>query len=660
MNLLNKIVQLSALVGITVLTITACGGKDTPIDKAVVGETTSIKHPTFSWKKVQASNLYKPTGTIQDTTPTFEWTAIAGVNTYQIGHEDVYNEQSWRAYTVTAEQAGCNAATSCSFTPSDIQLAVGDFKAWWVRGKKNSGWEQWSSTHVFKIAGKTSTPKLTLKPVFPAGQITTNTPTFKWVPNTGASHYQIGYEIIDGSGWHRISLDADNLNCESGQCEYTIGDNLQSGVNMTWWVRSKINGHYGSFGEGLHFTIEKSHNNFRELIPEDSNTALGGETDIVYIADIREEDGGKNRAIRIDAQNMEAEIFDIKKGSNPHSIDRAGDSNKFYVRTQSSTSISVINFETGSEKTVDLGDLFPRTAGATNLKYGIQLISSHNKPVISIIDVKTDKIIGRVGDETVTAPNMANGHPVWFDNDHFGLVDRVNNDIRVYKVRMRNGKRTFGKTDVLRFKSSAHIAHTMVKVSPNKFFVMGEGDVDNDIRPFISKIEFNDSNGTLQILDSTTLKQSDKRVKGVDPVLHHGGISPNGEHFYATNLDGKTYIIDRESMEIEKVIETGLGAGHVQFSEAENVAIITSHFATYVTIIDLDTLEVKAEIEISNTQFDEDNRKLMQLHNPLVSKDGRYFFTAASQDGDFVKIDLRKLKVDSKLHVGGILDQTSS
>ena len=401
----------------------------------------------------------------------------------------------------------------------------------------------------------------------------------------------------------------------------------------------------------------------RDLIPEDSNVAFARENDILYLTDVRTEDGGKNRAIRVDTKDMTFKAITLQ-GSNPHSIDRAGSSDKFYLRTQNSNTISVVNFKNNSEKLVHIGRYFARTAGATNLKYNIQLISMHNAPVISIIDIKTDKILATVGDSSASAPNMANGHPLWFDEDHFGLIDRVNKTVTIFEVTQNGTKLSFTETDSLRFNSPVHIIHKTANITSikdlNTFYIMGEGDVSKGLSPFVANVIFRPKNGTFYIDHQTSLSASHRVVKGVNPVLHHGGTSPDGKYFFASVLDGKTYILNTESMKVVKTLKTGLGAGHVNFSKEENVAIVTNHFADNVTIIDLTTLKIKAQIVISKSKFHENDRHLLQLHNPIVSKDGRYFLTAASHDGDVVKIDLRALKIDSKLHVGGLLEQTSS
>jgi WD40 repeat protein len=212
--------------------------------------------------------------------------------------------------------------------------------------------------------------------------------------------------------------------------------------------------------------------------------------------------------------------------------------------------------------------------------------------------------------------------------------------------------------------SAAHIIHKTAQINSQEdletFYVMGEGDSNKNLPPFVAKIHFDALLGTISLIKQTELAKSNQRIHGVNPIAHHGGTTPDGKYFFATILDGKTYILNTTTMNLIKVIQTGLGAAHVNFSKEENVAVITSHFEDYITLIDLTTLEVKSKITISKTKLDQEHPALLQLHNPIISQDGRYFLTAASHDGDIVKVDLRNLEIDSKLHVGGILDQTSS
>ena len=89
------------------------------------------------------------------------------------------------------------------------------------------------------------------------------------------------------------------------------------------------------------------------IIPIDTNIAYGDENGSLYYADPRPEENGLNRALRIDYRNMRFEELTCN-GTNPHSIDRAGTTDKFYMRTQNSYSFDVVNFKTQTVKRIDM------------------------------------------------------------------------------------------------------------------------------------------------------------------------------------------------------------------------------------------------------------------------------------------------------------------
>ena len=80
----------------------------------------------------------------------------------------------------------------------------------------------------------------------------------------------------------------------------------------------------------------------------------------------------------------------------------------------------------------------PRSC-AFNEYNGLQLISGKNKPMTSLIDVKTDAIVVVVARKTLVSPldfgglNVT-GHPVWLSRDTFALLDREVRKIILYRV----------------------------------------------------------------------------------------------------------------------------------------------------------------------------------------------------------------------------------
>jgi len=72
------------------------------------------------------------------------------------------------------------------------------------------------------------------------------------------------------------------------------------------------------------------------------------------------------------------------------------------------------------------------------------------------------------------------------------------------------------------------------------------------------------------------------------------------------------------------------------------------------------TLSIKKILTISHHRFDPSNKHLLQPHFSHISENGKYFYTFATQDGDFHKIDLDTLEIVDTLHTGGAPEQAHS
>lgn len=410
------------------------------------------------------------------------------------------------------------------------------------------------------------------------------------------------------------------------------------------------------------------------ITPLDSNIELGNESGILYYADPRVEENGLNRALRLDYNDWSFEGISVQ-GINPHSIDRAGATDKFYMRTQNSYSFDVVNFKEGSVKTVSLGDHKPRAIGAHNQKYNIQLLSGKNMPVVSVIDVATDTVIETVGDrnnydKTLLTSNAgsgsATGHALWLDEDHFGLIDRVNLEIVVYKVtKDTDGNLSFNVTSKV-LNDTAY--HTVEKVQNpvNKkdyvtFYGMAEGDLTKNVPPGVHELRFDPRKGVLKKTRTAEFNESNEIVENIKPTTHHANISPDGKYIVVPSLEGRVYFVNRKKMKVQKIVQAKLGAAHVEFSDAEGVAVVTNHFDNFLTIIDMETLEVKKQLQIGfDHDYDKDDKHLLQPHFSYIGPEGRYFYTFATQDGKFIKVDLRTLEIINVLETGGAPEQAHS
>jgi DNA-binding beta-propeller fold protein YncE len=429
----------------------------------------------------------------------------------------------------------------------------------------------------------------------------------------------------------------------------------------------------------------------REIeLPIDTNIAYAykvepnGEKYVLYYADPKIAENGLNRIIRIDYRNWDYRAI-VCNGINPHSVDRAGWSNRFYVRTQDSYSFDIVDFDTDSVQTIDMNhthaadgtELYhkPRAIGAYNDKYKIQLLSVKNRPAVDVIDVtsrsdRPDEVILTVlGDNNSTVTSgSATGHALWFDEDHCGVIDRVNKYVWLYRVERdeTTGKLTFTLTQKFDLHYSIHALERVENAKNEKdtllFYATYEGDATADpaIPPAVQEIRFDPFEEKLSYTRRVDFPESVHIIDGVKPITHHLGISPDGKYLIAPDFDGSVYIVDRDTFKVVKKLPAGLGAAHVNFSELYDVAIVTSHFDDYVTIIDMKTLSVKKDIKITDHEFDPEHPHLLQPHFSYVDPNGRYFYTFSTQDGDFLKIDLKTNEVVDRLHTGGAPEQAHS
>ena len=104
-------------------------------------------------------------------------------------------------------------------------------------------------------------------------------------------------------------------------------------------------------------------------------------------------------------------------------------------------------------------------------------------------------------------------------------------------------------------------------------------------------------------------------------------------------------------MDIEAMVEAGTGAGHTTFLPMRNQAIITNHNSTFVTVIDTDTHQFIQNVDVADSASPDYKS---QAHTSGVSLDMKYFYSAASHDGVFYRIDLDSWEV-SKTYIGGNL-----
>lgn len=349
-------------------------------------------------------------------------------------------------------------------------------------------------------------------------------------------------------------------------------------------------------------------------------------------------DNDNDQVYKIDIPSMTIlSVTDTE--ASPYPIDLAGN-NRIYVSTRDDSSVGIINICTFEEEIRLALNHQPRSSTYNADKKRI-LVSGKNKPQTTLIKTRNSQIKLLVGSETYTQPNdfggsNATGHPFWVSNNRFLQLDRTTKQLQLYK---KNG----ALLDVLPMPTAMH--HIIRNGSD--FYAVLEGSPANGIRPGLLRFEITGKN-----LNQTGLVYLTNPLGNTpDPWLmggHHASFHPDGDLIYMGSNEGNLYVINRNSMAVITVTPAGKGAGHTTFAVEQNMALITNHNDTFVSVIDTNTHQNIANIPVSGPA---PGGRKTQGHTVNVSPDGNYFYGSASHDGNIFEINLNQLSLTRTLPI---------
>ena len=369
-----------------------------------------------------------------------------------------------------------------------------------------------------------------------------------------------------------------------------------------------------------------------------------------------------NRILEIDVQKMSVRNEIPTVGETPYTIGRAGNEDRLYAITRGSESFDVIDMNSMEIiKTVPMQHS-PRSC-AFNEYNGLQLISGKNKPMTSLIDVKNDEIVAVVGRDTLVNPldfggSNATGHPVWLSRDTFALLDREVRKIILYKVEGSTGNWNAIEVGSLPTPTAPH--HFVGKgadamdnsirigdIETDTFYVVTEGASDaapgGSVAPQLLKVKYTE--GSLTLIGSAALEHTLD-----EEGAHHATFAPDGIHIYMGSSEGIMSIIHTEDMMVVRRINAGLGCGHTTFVPQRNLAIVTNHHDTFITVIDTVTQEKIIDITVSGASI---NGTILQSHTSFTDLSGNFFYAFAADNGKFYEVDLNSMEVSRTLQTGG-------
>ncbi|MDK2596567.1 YncE family protein [Pseudoalteromonas obscura] len=365
-------------------------------------------------------------------------------------------------------------------------------------------------------------------------------------------------------------------------------------------------------------------------------------------------DKDNNQVLTFEPQSMKIKEVINSIGDSPYPIDKAGDG-QVYVTTRNTQSLDVI-----SSQTLEIGGVIPLNHFPRSVTYNkskkLAAVSGTKKAVTSIIDTKTNEVIATVGNETPLTVNdfgggLATGHPFWVSEKQFLILDRARRTLELYEVGVEQGSHVISHKYTLATPTSVHHIMSTPNAtgwSKNVFYAVLEGSPKNGVAPGIMAFELSDNK-----LYQKQIKHMPATATNVGTMgAHHASFHPDGVHIYLGSNEGKTFVINSVSMEVVSTIETGKGNGHTTMIPGRMLAVSTNHTDTFMTVIDLITHKKVTDIEVSPPASSK-SRKTQSHTSSFDPKNDRYFYTAASDDGRILEIDLDTFTISREIEMSG-------
>jgi len=373
----------------------------------------------------------------------------------------------------------------------------------------------------------------------------------------------------------------------------------------------------------------------------------------------------------IDVKRMQlVDKVQLKKGSTPYPVDRAGYLDKVYAITRNAPSMDIIDADT-LEKLGKIGlEHTPRSGEAFNSRLGLALIAGADIPITSVIDVMNDTVVEvTLEDKSKDADPIvdygggnASGHPAWLTKDRFVVIDRARRLIQLWGIEKDHDTGLWELTHLNTVDTPTSVHHILSrntsmlpKHEKRVFYALAEGkNTEETIYPSILKLRLT-AFDQLVFEDQIDLVGDDPTVMGA----HHADFHPDGQHIYIGSAEGNLFVIDSISNKTISIIETGSGTGHTRFIPALNMAIVTNHKDTFVTVINTKDHSKIKNITIIDKDLPKVEGEILQSHTNYVSPDNKFYYAFASAYGVFFEINLQNLKVMRSLNTGGVPVQGS-
>jgi DNA-binding beta-propeller fold protein YncE len=350
-------------------------------------------------------------------------------------------------------------------------------------------------------------------------------------------------------------------------------------------------------------------------------------------------DWDSNRVFIIDVDNMLWLKTVENTGDGPYGVDQQ-DGSTAYALTRKTESVTVIE----NYFIENIGKIYlahkPRSTDY-NGHTGLSLVSGADKVMSSIIDVSRDTVVNVFGSDQPASPHdfggsLATGHPLWVGDDRFLMLNRAERKIELWT---RYGR-------LLSFMSTPTSVHHIFQAPPphrrGTFYAVVEGNQLEKLSPSILRFKIYQERWMYPTGEAILSDFAPDILNPAEMGSHHADFHPDGVHIYVGSAEGHVFVINKYSMKVVAMIETGLGSGHTTFVPSRNLAFVTNHNDTFMTVIDTTNHSWLAQIEVASSASPDYKS---QAHTSSVSPVERFFYSAASHDGVFFEIDVETLEV---------------
>jgi len=354
-------------------------------------------------------------------------------------------------------------------------------------------------------------------------------------------------------------------------------------------------------------------------------------------------DWNSNRVFIIDVDDMSLLKIVEDTGEGPYGVDQQ-DGSTAYALTRKTKSVTVIE----NYYIENIGRIFldhkPRSTNF-NPHTGLSLVSGADKVMSTVIHVNSDRIKSVYGVNKLVYPDdfggsLATGHPLWISGDHFLILDRADRQIELWS-------RTLGLRSVIDTPASVHhVFQAPYDYSHNIFYAVIEGN--QELSPSILRFKILQGEHMVVTGEAVLRAFDPDGLNTADMGSHHADFHPDGVHIYVGSAEGHVFVVNKNTMEVVTMIDTGLGSGHTTFVPLHNRAFVTNHNDRYMTVIDTTDHSWLTEIKVAETSSPDYKS---QAHTSGVSADQNYFYSAASHDGVFFRIEVDSLQIKGTLNL---------